>query len=286
MNAVENKQNIAIIVGKGELPKELAMGLKAVGNPAFLVGIEEEYQAWVTHEHHKILHWGQFGALFKLLKELEITQVIFAGSVTRPNVSFAKMDWGAITSLPQILAFMIGGDNTLLSGLIRLFEKKGIQIVGPHEVLPELLADTGKMTKLKPSRKANTNITTAFKACKMLGELDIGQAAVAVGGRVIAVEGIEGTDNMLERVAYLRSIGRLYENGRNGVLVKCMKPNQEMRADLPAIGIDTIRNVAAAGLAGIAIEGGRSIILSREETIAAANESELFIYGAQFDGDK
>ena len=275
----ETVGRLAIIAGRGSLPREIASGLKNAGNAPFLIGIENESEPWISGFEHQILGWGQFGKLFSLLNEMKIEQIMLAGSVTRPKVSISKMDWGAIRSLPQILAFMLGGDNSLLTGVIHLFEKRGIKVVGAHEVMPGLLAGKGAIAGRKPSRKSMANLKKAFEACKLLGQLDIGQAAVAVGGRVVAVEGIEGTDEMVLRVENLRSSGKLYEDGREGVLVKTMKPNQDMRVDLPAIGPETVKGVAAAGLRGIAVEAGRSLVLSKQETLSAARELDIFIFG-------
>ena len=270
---------IAIITGRGALPKELAAGLAARSTPPFLVGIEGETEPWISDYPHKILGWGQFGSLFKTLAENGCGQVVLAGSVTRPSINVAKMDWGAIRSLPEVLAFMIGGDNSLLSGVIRLFEKRGIKVLGAHEILPGLLAGAGAICGRKPTGKALKNMEKAAEAAKVLGKLDIGQAAVAVGGRVVAAEGIEGTDGMLERTAEMRRTGKLYENGRHGVLVKTMKPGQEMRVDLPAIGPETVDRLAQAGLRGVAVEAGQSLILEREKTLRLAKFHDVFIFG-------
>lgn len=280
-NASQQDGNIAIVVGRGQLPGELVAGLMAKGRSPVLVGIEGETEPWLENFEHKIFAWGQLGAFFKHLKQSGVRQVLLAGSVTRPKIELSKMDMGAMASLPRVMAFMIGGDNSLLSGVIDLFGSKGIEVLGVHEVLPELLAEKGKIAGATPSRTAKRNIEKAFEACKLLGKLDIGQAAVAVGGRVVAVEGIEGTDGMLERVAGMRASGRLYENGTHGVLVKTMKPGQDMRADLPAIGPKTIEMISAAGLRGVAIEAGHSLVLARSETLSAAKREGVFIHGME-----
>jgi len=162
---------------------------------------------------------------------------------------------------------------------MKLFDQHNVTVVGAHEIMPELLTPKGLLFGRKPSKKALHNIDKAFEACKALGALDIGQAAVAVGGRVVAVEGIEGTDGMLERIASMRASGRLYEDGKHGVLVKTMKPDQDMRADLPTIGPKTIDGLIKAGLKGVAIEAGHSLLLEREETLAKAKQSGVFVYG-------
>lgn len=272
--------NIAIFAGRGSLPRAVAQGLVHRGNRVpYLIGIEGEHESWIYDYEHVVLHWGQFGGLFKFLKNNNITQMLFAGAMNRPSISNVKMDLVAIKTLPQIMAFIVGGDNSMLSGVIKVFENRGIQIVGAHQIIPELLASRGLIAGRKPSRKALANMEKAFEASKLLGSLDIGQAAVAVGKRVVAVEGIEGTDQLLARVADLRKSGRLTEDGTHGVLVKTMKPKQDMRVDLPAIGPDTIQRAFEAGLAGVAVEAEKSFILDRQETISLAKKLGIFIHG-------
>ena len=271
--------NIAIFTGRGALPKELATGIIRKGNPPLLIGIENEHESWIKKHKHAILTWGQFGKLFKLLKQNNINGIIFAGALNRPNIKLSSLDWGGIKTIPQILAYSWGGDNTLLSGVITLFEGHNITVVAPHEVLPELLAPAGLIAGRKPSRKAHLNIAKAVEACDAIGRLDIGQAAIAVGGRVVALEGVEGTDGMLKRTSQMRKSGRLYEDGCHGVLAKMMKPHQEMRIDLPAIGPETIKSAAKAELKGIVLHANHSLILSKEETLSEANRAGMFIFG-------
>ena len=271
--------NVAIFAGRGSLPLELAGHLRKIGHEPFIVGIEGEVDPWISDYNHELFVWGKLGRFFKHLKNNHIKQIVFAGGVTRPSLRFRDMDWGGVVSLSKVMAFMVGGDNSLLKGLIKLFDQHGVKVVGAHEIMPELLTPSGLLFGRKPSKKAMNNIDKAFEACKVLGSLDIGQAAVAVGGRVVAVEGIEGTDGMLERIATMRASGRLFEDGKHGVLVKTMKPDQDMRADLPAIGPQTIERVINAGLKGIAIEAGHSLLLDKEETLAKAKDAGIFVYG-------
>ncbi len=275
--------NVAIFAGRGSLPRELAAHLRNIGYEPFIVGIEGEVEPWITKYPHQLFVWGKLGQFFNYLKNNKIKQVVFAGGVTRPTLRFRDMDWGGVVSLSKVMAFMVGGDNSLFKGLIKLFDTHGVTVVGAHEIMPDLLTTLGLLFGRKPSKKAMININKAFKACKVLGALDIGQAAVAVGGRVVAVEGIEGTDGMLDRIASMRASGRLFEDGKHGVLVKTMKPDQDMRADLPAIGPQTIEGVIKAGLKGIAIEAGHSLLLEKEETLAKAKEAGVFVYGLEPD---
>jgi UDP-2,3-diacylglucosamine hydrolase len=144
--------------------------------------------------------------------------------------------------------------------------------------MPDLLAPFGTMTEAVPDKNGQEEMDRALEAARALGKLDIGQGAVAVRGRVVALEGAEGTEAMLARVADMRAAGRISQK-RGGVLVKTAKPGQEKRADLPAIGPETVDQAASAGLTGIAVEADASLILGFEETIRRANAQKIFVHG-------
>lgn len=274
------KYDLAIICGYGQMPVEIAQGSLQAGRRPYLFGIEGEADPSISAYPHEIMTWGQIGKLFKFLKRLDINQVVFAGGIKRrPDLLKLKLDLVAIMSLPQVFTFMLGGDNSVLSGTIKLFERRGIEIVGPHQIAPQLLTRNGTIAGRKPGAKALQTIRLGFSACKALGAFDVGQASVAEAGRVVALEGVEGTDAMLDRIVSMRKIGKMPPEGKHGVLVKTMKPGQDMRVDLPAIGPNTIEGVIRAGLKGIALEAEHSIILEREKTIAAARNGGVFIYG-------
>ncbi len=271
---------VAIISGYGNLPYEIAKGAIAAGSTPFMVGLEGEAESRIEEFEHRYMNLGQLGALFKLLKERDIRHIVMAGGVhSRPEIFKLKLDWGAITSLPRVLAIALGGDDSLLSGLIKLFEDRGITVLGAHQVAPQLLAGAGVISGRKPGAKDMFNINLAASACLALGRLDIGQAAIAEARRVVAVEGVEGTDALIQRIVELRNIGRMPEKGKNGVLVKLVKPGQDHRADLPAIGPKTVIGVKQAGLNGIAVDANRALILQRKETITQAVEHNIYIFG-------
>ncbi|MEC9343544.1 MAG: DUF1009 domain-containing protein, partial [Pseudomonadota bacterium] len=174
------RPDLAIISGYGSLPLEIAEGAVGAGRSPFMIGIEGEADRSIRAYPGHTLSWGQIGRLFRLLDELGIKQAVFAGGVRkRPEITTLKLDWGGVKALPQALVFMLGGDNTVLSGTIRLFEKHDVTVVGVHEIAPQLLARAGTMVGRKPSAKDFLNIRKAFSACKALGHLDIGQAAIA-----------------------------------------------------------------------------------------------------------
>jgi DUF1009 family protein len=178
--------------------------------------------------------------------------------------------------IPRILQLMRGGDDNLLAGVAAMFQEQGMTLVGPLDVAPDLALPEGLVAGTA-SPAAAAGIAKAAEAARLIGRLDIGQAAVAVAGRVVAVEDAGGTDALLDRVAALRASGRVTSTG--GVLVKCAKPQQDLRLDLPTIGPATAENARRAGLDGVAGEAGRALLAGRDETIDAFRRAGLFLYG-------
>ncbi len=147
-----------------------------------------------------------------------------------------RLNAGLLAVVPLVVSALAHGDDGLLKVVVRGLEARGFKVVGAHQVVPELVASEGLWTKTSPQKADWRDIEAARAAAEAIGALDIGQGAVAVGGRAIALEGIEGTDAMLERVRDLRGHGRLAGKARAACWVKCAKPGQELRADMPAVG--------------------------------------------------
>ncbi len=274
---VDAAARTAIIAGNGLLPQVVAEALEKKGNPPFVVCLKGEADDSLRRFDNETISVVEFTRLIKVLKQSGAKNVILAGGVRqRPHLSDIRLDWTTIRALPRIFRALGKGDDALLRAFIGLLESYGFHMVGAHQIVPDILAPAASvLTSRIPDKKEQRNIDLAREAAVMLGKLDVGQGAIAVGGRVVALEGVEGTDNMIERIRQMRQEGRIPRQG--GVLVKCAKPIQDERADLPTIGIDTVSNIAAAGLAGIAIEAGRTVMLSYHDTVQAANEQNLFI---------
>jgi UDP-2,3-diacylglucosamine hydrolase len=203
--------------------------------------------------------------------------LVIAGGVRRPDLWKLRPDAGFFTSLPQLVGLLAGGDDSVLSRVVRFFEAKGHTVHGAHEVAPELLAQPGPLGASRLSRESRADADIGFAVRAALGPLDAGQAVVVAGGAVLAIEGAEGTDAMLERIIALRQGSTAARPV--GVLAKGPKPGQELRVDMPAIGPRTVELAAAAGLAGIALEAGAVLVLGREETVRAANGAGLAVEG-------
>jgi UDP-2,3-diacylglucosamine hydrolase len=277
--AMSAEPDIAIIAGSGMLPQLLARELVAHGKPPLIVSIENEAGGWTRDYPGFRAKTVDISSVVKRLKALGIGRVVLAGGVNaRPDWSAFRPNWLLLKNAPSIYRALRRGDDALLRMAVGLFETCGIAVVGAHEIMPDLLTQAGTPTIVQPDRHSLLEIERAHRAARELGRLDIGQGAVAVGGRVVAVEGAEGTDAMLDRVREMRMAGRISANAR-GVLVKAAKPAQELRADLPSIGPDTLELAARAGLAGIALETERSLVLDYALTIQRANQHGLFLRG-------
>ncbi len=270
---------LVVIAAGGAVPFEVASAAVATGRKVLVVALEGEFDARLQSFPLVVVKWGQIGRVKQLIAQHGAREIVFIGSVSaRPDFSNIGLDLGTLRLMPRILKGMIGGDDTVLGNLVKIFEEDGPRVIGAHEVAPNLVAAPGPVAGRRPPAAALADAALALDAAKAIGALDIGQAAVAVNGRVIALEAAEGTDAMLERVEQVRAKGRAKWSGRAGVLAKRAKPQQDLRIDMPAIGPRTIEAVVRAGLAGIAIEAGRVMVAERAETVALAERTGTFIF--------
>ena len=276
----ERPDRLAIIAGGGLLPKYVADAARARGENPFILALRDESQQDWSGFDHDVVSIGNYARIGSAFAQHGIGRAVLSGAVRRrPEWRDIRAPIKALFAVPAIVRTLLkGGDDTVLKMVIRLIEAKGVRVVGAHEIVPNLLGSEGPLGSVAPDAAAEADIAAAAAAALALGRLDVGQGAVAVGGRVVALEGAEGTDAMLERVADLRASGRISQR-RRGVLVKLCKPEQDLRADLPSIGVETLRRARAAGLAGVAVEAGRSLVLEREALITEANAHGLFVTG-------
>jgi hypothetical protein len=192
-----------------------------------------------------------------LLKEHGSRDIVMVGTVvSRPELRDLRLDMGAVKLMAQMGALLVRGDNDLLSGLIGLLNERGFEVLGAHEVAPELVATEGQLGAHAPDKDRLRDVKRAMRAARTIGQIDAGQASVVINGLIVALEAYEGTDRMIERVAQLREIGRIRSKGRVGVLAKCAKPQQDLRVDMPTIGVRTV-HARGGGARRNAVEAGR-----------------------------
>jgi UDP-2,3-diacylglucosamine hydrolase len=278
--AVSAGQPIAMICGGGSFPAAVAELLARNGRRPVLFGIKGWADPKVVerYDHHWIMI-GQVGRFLRLARAEHCSEVLFIGSLLRPALTQIRLDWQTIRLMPRVIRFFRGGDDRLISGVARLVEEAGLRVIGVADVAPEILVPEGVLAHYQPNARDRADIACALALISALGPFDVGQAAVVANNHVLAVEAAEGTDNLLMRLADLRRQRRVTAPLGTGVLVKAPKPGQDRRFDLPAIGPRTVENAALAGLAGIAVAAGSTIIAEPSEVVTAADRAKIFLIG-------
>ncbi|WP_223479330.1 LpxI family protein [Oricola indica] len=270
---------VVIIAGGGNIPLFVAETLAEQGRNPFIVALEGEADPAVSRFEHEYIHTSHIGVLLSILERVRPADVVMVGSAKqRPSLWRIRPDWTTFRLAAKFLPKLKSGDDSLLRGVVEMIEEAGFRVRGVHELVPELLASEGHIAGPAPTAADGESIATAVNGALALGRLDAGQACVAIGRRIVALEGAEGTDQMLLRVAELRKEGRIPDR-RGGVLVKLAKPGQEIRADLPTIGRVTVQNAHAAKLKGICVHAGRALISDHDATCAKAEELGIFLHG-------
>ena len=266
---------LAIVAGRGDLPKMIIEKCQKNGNPFFLILLEGENSNsdFISYPHH-VVHIGHTGKILKILRDNKATEIVFAGGINKPSMSNMKVDAKGTVLLSKILGAKLFGDDNVLSTVMNFFEKEGFKFLGADEIIDDLVAKAGVLGELKPEKDFWQDITIGKNAIKIISELDIGQSLVVQQKQIIGVEAIEGTDALIERSGNLQ-----FKIGRKPVLIKMKKIGQNIKADLPSLGVQTIHNLHKANFAGIAVEAGSSLIINQKEVIRLANEYGLFLVG-------
>jgi len=270
---------LGIVAGGGELPGAVAQSARESGRDVFILGLRGSADSSIAQFSHEWVSLGEACSALRMLREHGCKDVLFAGRVARPRFSEVKVDAKAFLLLPRVISAARKGDDALLRALVDILDAEGFRSVGIAEAAPGLLTPEGVLGKLRPNRESETDIAHGIKIVRRLGALDIGQAAIVCAGLVLTVEAAEGTDAMIQRAAELPENIRGSRARRCGVLVKALKPLQDGKTDLPVIGVKTIEQAARAGLAGIALESRRTLIVERRAAIEAADAAGLFLYG-------
>ncbi|MBI3453941.1 MAG: UDP-2,3-diacylglucosamine diphosphatase LpxI [Rhodospirillales bacterium] len=266
---------LGVLAGGGQLPARVIEAARATGRDVFVLAFEGHTDPATVAKapHHAWTRLGAVGATLKLLHDHGVGEVVLAGPVKRPSLGEMKPDWRGVRFLARIGARWFG-DDSLLSAVVRELESEGFRVVGADDICAELLTPDGPCGRIAPDTRAEADIARGIAAAREIGRRDVGQAVIVCDGTIAVEEGPEGTDAMLARYA---AEGR--RGGAGGILVKVAKPGQERRVDLPSVGIDTVHRAAAAGLAGIALEAGNSLIIDRAAVVRAADETGLFVVG-------
>jgi DUF1009 family protein len=273
---------LGILAGGGDMPLAVASAARARGRPVTIVGIKGEASAAIANERHGWIGRGQLGTLFRLLRRDGIRDIVLIGGIRQrrmPRVS--EFDLGGLWHLVSHLHLLKRGDDGALRMIARLIESGGFRVVGAADVAPELMAPAGFATARAPDDADWSDILAGYDAARAHGAADRGQAVIVRGGTVVLREGRDGTDGMLAAFTAQHAAGAA---GRPaGVLVKCLKPTQDRRLDMPTIGPPTVTAAAAAGLAGIAVTAHGTLVADRAGVMAELDRTGLFLVGLDDD---
>ena len=272
---------LAIIAGRGALPRRIAERRAAAGLPYLLVIFQDCLEPWMAEHPHQHHEFERAGRLFRALRAAGATHVVFAGAMNRPRLRPWRADLRALALLARAVALLRHGDDAMLRGFAAVFEAEGLAMLGPHEILGgQAMVPPGALGARAPGADDRRDAARAARIVAALGPLDVGQGAVVARGLCLAVEAIEGTDLMLARIAELPPDRRAAALPPAGVLYKGPKPGQDRRLDTPAIGPRTVLGAARAGLNGVVVAAGETVLIEPAATREAADAAALFVYGA------
>lgn len=251
----------------------MAEAASAQGRDVFILGFENQADPESLQPFpHAFVRLGAAARGIELLRDAGVTDVVMAGPIRRPTLRELAPDWRTAKFLAKVgLAAL--GDDGLLRAVVRELEEEGFRILGIDDILPDILAPLGPLGRHKPDSELEADIERGLVVARVLGAADVGQSVIVQQGIVLGVEAAEGTDGLIRRSM------ELARSGPGGVLVKIKKPGQERRADLPTVGPATVDACIAAGLSGIAVEAGATLIVDRARAIARADAAGLFLIG-------
>ncbi|WP_375227627.1 LpxI family protein [Roseobacter sp. S98] len=260
---------LALIAGSGGLPAAVAAAQDTAPVVCALEGFTPE-----GLEVDLPFRLERLGTLLEQLQDRGVTQVCFCGAVQRPAVDPAAIDAATMPLVPVLMQAIASGDDGALRAVLGIFEARGFTVRGAHELAPGILAPEGVLSATWPDDALCEDEKRGREVLAALAPLDVGQGCVAGAGQIWAVETVGGTDHMLATLPPAVRKTR-------ALLIKAPKTGQDLRVDMPAVGPDTIDAVVAAGLAGLVIMAGQTVLLARDETIRRADEAGLVLWSRE-----
>ena len=260
---------IGLIFGKTDFPKEILKTVKKRKIKYLIIDLTKNNK-FKENKNSFHVSIGQFGKIIKILKKNKCSKVLFAGKVSKPNFSKIKLDFKGIYYISRIIKSSKVGDAAILKEIINIFKKEKIKTINSLFFTPELTLKKGVHTKIKPNKRDQKDIKKAVNTLLKLNNYSYSQAAVIRNNKVIAVEGKSGTQKMLQNC-------KNKKEKNSGVLIKLPKKKQDLRIDLPTVGLNTLIQSRASGLKGIILKGNKNIFLDKIRSIKFANKNKMFI---------
>ena len=260
---------IGLIFGETNFPIQILKRIKRRHLKYLIVDLTKRRKFKKDRYSHTV-SIGQLGKIIKIFKENKCRKVLFAGKVKKPNFSKLRLDFKGIYYIPRIIRSSKLGDAAILKEIIKILKQEKIRTISSLTFNPELTLKKGSYTKTKPNREDEADIKKATITLSRLGKYNFSQGVVARNRKVVAIEGKGGTEKMLRKCK-----SKKFKN--KGVLVKFPKKKQDLRVDLPTVGLKTLTQCKSAGLKGIVLKSKRNVFLERKKCINFANKNKMFI---------
>lgn len=269
--APQKDETIGIIAASGEMPLEVAETLISQGKDVFIIALKGIATADFSAFEHTDLHIGKLGKIIDTFIDAGCAQIVLVGKMTRPSFFDVKPDLRGAKIFTKVMS---SSDDSALKIIEDEFAKDDIHFRDIGTIMPKIYADHGQICGTPPQAEARDAIALGIDILKAIGSFDMGQGCVVQGGRILALEGAEGTDSMLKRSSDL-----ILEGGSDAVFIKMLKTDQDPALDPPGFGADTVINAANAGIRHIALQAGGVIMINKEKTIAEAEARKISILG-------
>jgi len=260
---------IGLIFGDTSFPIEVLKKIKKNKLKYLIIDLSKSKKFKKDKKSHSV-SMGQFGKIINILKQNKCKKVLFAGKVSKPNFSKLKLDLKGIYYIPRIIKASKLGDAAILKEIIKILNQQQIKTISSLTYNPELTLKRGKYSKIKPNKEDTKNITKAITTLNKLGKYNFTQGTVVRNKKIIAVEGKDGTEKMLKKCE-----SKKFRNC--GVLVKFPKKKQDLRVDLPTVGLKTLKQCKIAGLKGIVLKSKQNVFLDKRKCINFVNKNKMFI---------
>jgi len=260
---------IGLIFGDNYFPKVILKKIKKRKVKYVIIDLTKS-KIFAKEKNSYAVSIGQFGRIIKILNKNKCEKVLFAGKVKKPNFSKIRLDFKGIYYIPKIIKSSKLGDAAILKEIIKILKKEGIKTLSSLTFNPELTLKKGNYSKIKPNREDKVDINKAITTLNRLGKYTFSQGVVVRNKKVVAIEGRGGTQKMLKRCK-----SKKFRN--KGVLVKFPKRKQDLRIDLPTVGLKTLTQCKSSRLKGIVLKSKQNVFLEKKKCISFANKNKMFI---------
>ena len=259
---------IGLFLGEKELPIEIIKKIERKKLNYFIIDLTKNNK-FKKNKNSFFINIGKFGEILKLIKFKKCKKVIFAGNIIKPKISKLKLDLKGLMYIPRVIKAAKLGDAAILKVLIKILSENDIKVIKLNTFNPELTLKKGIYTKIKPSNSDKKEIFQGIKILKKINSYNHTQAAIIRNNKVISLEKRKGTKEMIKSIAKSKD--------KRGILIKLPKLKQDLRVDLPTIGLDTFKDCNNVGIKGIVVKSNQNIILNKKESIKYANRNKLFL---------